>query len=142
MLAKNEEAIGQLYKAYAEKFVAYEDFWLKLSGEEMGHANWIRGLRSKIEEGSVYLNKDRFKKEAIQKLLDYINGELANLQKQERSLRDALTIALNIEIDLIERKYFEILEEDSLELKDVFSRLLDANKNHRDRVEKVWRENK
>jgi len=62
MLARNEEAASQLYKAYAEKFPDYKDFWLSLAEEEIEHADWIHKLHSQIEEGSVYFNDDRVKK--------------------------------------------------------------------------------
>ena len=53
MLARNEEAIGQLYRAYANKYPQYKDFWFNLATEEIEHANWIRQLNTKISEGSL-----------------------------------------------------------------------------------------
>lgn len=53
LLIEYEIMIGRLYKEYAQKFLDWKDFWLRLSAEERGHANWILKLRSKTKEGSV-----------------------------------------------------------------------------------------
>lgn len=142
MLARNEEAVSKLYKAYAEKFPNYESFWSRLAEEEIEHACWIRKLHSKIKEGSVYFNEGRFKIEAIQTSLDYLNDWLVKAQKEEISLINALSLAWDIENALMERKYFEIFEGDSVELKHVLTNLADSTKDHRDRVKRALDENR
>ena len=142
MLARNEEAVSKLYKAYAEKFPAHKGFWSRLAEEEIGHAGWIRKLHSKVKEGSVYFNEGRFKIEAIQTSLDYLNDWLVKARKEEISLINALSLAWDIENALMERKYFEIFEGDSVELKHVLTDLADSTKNHRDRVKRALDENR
>ena len=138
ILAKHEEAAGQLYEEYAQRFPDYKDFWSTLTGDEMEHAVWIRGLHSQIEEGSVYFKEGRFKMEAIKNSLDYLKGRLTEAQKEEISLIKALSIARDIEKALIEKKFFEVFEGDSVELKEVLLNLEAATKEHMDRIEKVW----
>ena len=92
LLVKHERALSQLYKEYAKKFLNEKDFWSKLSAEEIGHANWVQRLHSKIKEGSVYFKEDRFNKEAIKTSLRYLNNQLSKAQMQEMSLMKALSI--------------------------------------------------
>ena len=142
LLAEYEIMIGRLYKEYAQKFLDWKDFWLRLSAEERGHANWILKLRSKTKEGSVYFKEDRFNKEAIKTSLKYLNNQLSEAQMQDISLIKALSIARDIENGLIEKKFFEVFEGDPIELKHVLLNLAAATREHRNRIEKAWNEAK
>ena len=137
MLARNEEAISQLYHAYSEKFPESKGFWLGLADEEIGHAGSLRELHSKIHEGSVYLDESRFKVAAIKTFLDYLEREVAKTREQGVSLINALSTALYIEEALIERKYFEVFETDSVDLKHVLLDLAASTEEHVRRVREV-----
>ena len=128
-----------LYKTYAWKFTAYEKFWARLSGEEMEHANRIRKLLSRVREGSLSIAKDRFKKELIESFSAYLNRELVRVQSLEMELFDVLTVALNIETNILERKYFETFQGDDGELEETFSYLAATTADHAARVEALWR---
>jgi len=140
MMAIHEEAIGELYKAYAKLFPDHEGFWSGLAREETEHAAWIRNLASKAEAGSARLNQKRFRTEAIKTSLDYIKSLTAEAPGQKIKLMDALSTALDIEKALIERKYFEIFEGDSEELKLTLEALTRSTKAHIERVQKAWAE--
>ncbi len=142
LLAKHERALSQLYKEYAKKFLDGKDFWSKLSAEEIGHANWILKLHSKIKEGSVYFKEDRFNKEAIKTSLRYLNNQLSKAQMQEMSLMKALSTARDLENGLIEKKFFEVFEGDSAELRQILLNLAAATKEHLSRIQKAWNRNK
>ena len=142
MLADHELAIGRLYKTYAEKFPYYKDFWLALSAEETQHANWINELQSKIEQGSIRFNPDRFQIPAIQHSLNYAQKMLARAQESDIDLISALSTASSIEDALIENRFFEIFEADSAQLKETLRRLAQATEDHRRRILKVKEENK
>lgn len=142
MLANHEEAIGGLYKAYAKLFPDHESFWSGLAREETEHATWIRDLASKTEAGPASLEQNRFRPEAIQTSLDYIRNLTAEAPGQKIELMDALSTALDIEKALIERKYFEILQGDSEEVRRTFEALTRSTKAHIERVQKAWVEQK
>lgn len=141
-LANHEEAISQLYRKYSGKFPDYEQFWLGLAEEEVLHTKWIRELRDDIEEGTVLFNEDRFNIVGVQTSLNYIKKQIVDSENQEISLRFALFLALDIENALLERKYFEIFEGDSVGLKHVLQDLAEATELHRDRIEKALKEAK
>lgn len=129
-LANHEEAISQLYRKYGDKFPDYEQFWLGLAEEEVLHTKWIRELRDDIEEGTVFFNEGRFNIVAIQTSLKYIKKQIVDSENQEISLPFALFLALDIENALLERKYFEIFEGDSVGLKHVLQDLAEATELH------------
>ena len=141
-LANHEEAISELYRKYSDKFPDYEQFWLGLAEEEVLHAKWIRELRDDIEEGTVFFNEGRFNIVAIQTSLKYIRRQIVDSESQEISLIIALSLALDTEEALLERKYFEIFEGDSVRLKHVLQDLAEATDLHRDRIKKALKEEK
>ncbi len=137
-LAKNEEAIGRLYEAYAHKFTDYQNFWVSLARDEKNHTRWIQSLSSGILQGSVLFNENRFNSAAINTFLNYLEREIAKAQDQYVLLINALSIALYIEQALIEHKYFEVFEGDSIELKNVLIGLAEETRRHLDRVRELW----
>lgn len=135
LLARNEEAISELYEAYAYRFPDYEDLWTSLANDERKHASWIRNLSSYVEEG-------RFNIAAIQSFSKYLDCELAKAQDPNMLLINALSIAKYIEEALIERKYFESFEGDSVEVKHILRDLAIATEKHLDRVQRAWSKEK
>ena len=130
MLIKYEETVGQLYRAYASKFPEYKDFWTKLADEEISHAAWIRQLYKKTEKGLLYFDEGRFNTVAIQTFLNYLNSELSRVNDPSLQVINALSISLYIEEALIERKFFEIFETDSVELKKLLHDLYASTEEH------------
>jgi len=140
VLASHEEAISELYRKYSDKFPDYEQFWLGLAEEEVLHAKWIRELRDDIEEGTVFFNEGRFNIVAIQTSLKFIEKQIVDSESQEMSLIIALSLALDAENALLERKYYEIFEGDSVRLKHVLQDHAEAEDLHRDRIKKALKE--
>jgi len=133
LLAEHEKAIAELYETYATKFQEHEKFWNSLSREESEHARWLMDLTEKTKEGQVYFNEGRFATEAIKSSLADARRQI-NKAKEDLSLIGALSTAYYFEVALIEKKYFEVLEGDSVELKHTLIKLSDATKNHQERI--------
>jgi len=140
LLIKNEEGINKLYLAYAKKFPECGEFWSGLAIEENGHADWIRGLAGQVGEGRLHIESGRFRKVAIESFTKYVEDELTRVQKEEIPLITALSIALSVEQSMIERRFFEIFDTDSAELKHVLQNLATATEEHIKRVEACWAE--
>ncbi|MHC4156665.1 MAG: hypothetical protein ACYST6_17335 [Planctomycetota bacterium] len=134
MLTKHEETIGQLYKAYAERYTDHRDFWLGLSADEDQHARWINELRSKIEDGSVHFNQDRFQIPPIRHSLNYVEKMLLKSVEADFELIEAFSTAWYIEDALLENKFFEVFETDSADLKETLRKLSEATEEHRQRI--------
>jgi rubrerythrin len=137
-LATLEESTGKLYKAYAEIFPDYRQFWSDLSNEEVQHAGWLRKLHNDVVRGSTTFRENRFNEIAIQTFINYLNDEYSKVMSRERVLINALSITLYIEESLIEREYYDVFDRDSPELKQTLSNLVNATKNHIERVREVF----
>jgi len=137
LLAQNEEKVSQLYKAYADKFSNWNKFWLSLSLSEIEHAKWIRDLYSAHLDKTVYLNEDRFKIEPIQIFAEYLQQQLAQVKEQEMPIKSALAIALEVENALIENRYFEVLQADSVEIKRTLLDLAAATADHKNVIKEL-----
>ena len=137
MLAANEEAVANLYSAYASRFSDYEDFWNRMAKEEIAHASIIRRCSDEITRGLVHLNEKRFNKEALNTYSDYIKRELDLTQESRLSLMHALSTAFYIEQSLIEARFFEVFEGGSVELKKLLSQHMANEKEHLDRVRRL-----
>jgi len=142
MMVENEELVSELYRRYSEKFAVHEDFWFGLAVEEINHSIWIRDLNKKVLDGDVRFDESRFNMYALKNFRDYMNEMIGIANTQEVTLESALGTALNIESALIERKFFEVFESDSKELKEVLNLLAISTKRHADLVREFWNKTK
>lgn len=137
-LEQHEKLIGELYEAYANIFTELTDLWNLLSKEEHQHATWIKELDLQASSDSrLFINSHRFKIEAINTSLEYIQKEIERVNRSSISIVEALSISFYIEQSLIESKLFEVFETDSVELKHLLLKLYNETINHRNRVREV-----
>ena len=137
-MAKNEEAVSRLYQAYADRFPGQKAFWSGLAADEISHAGWIRGLQAKMRDGSLTVNRDRFRIQPVRGFSAYLERELTSAQEPGMSPINALSVAVYIEESMIEQHYFEVFAPDGPELKRVLSDLLTATRSHLDKVRDEW----
>jgi len=133
MLAKNEETVSQLYSAYEDRFPEYKDFWSGLAVEEIDHANELRKLCEIAGEGSLHIKEGRFNTTAIGSFSSYVKKE----SEPDRVKSLSLINALSIEESMIERKFFDVFEADSAELRHVLLSLAAETKRHREQVRQL-----
>jgi len=137
-MAKNEEAVSRLYQAYAGKFPPQKAFWSALAADETSHAGWLRGLLAKMREGSLSINRDRFKLQPVRGFSGYLERELATASEPGMSPINALSVALYIEESIIEQRYFEVFTADAPELKRILADLAGATNGHLEKVREEW----
>jgi hypothetical protein len=141
MLAKHEEAIGELYSEYAKKFGSLAQFWEKLADEEEQHAYWIRRLDRRIlEEDCGYIDTQKFSTKMVDESLERIKKKLEEAKNGEVELKDALKFAMSVEESIIESKYFEVFVGDIAEIKQVQYCLEEVTREHRERIAKALSE--
>lgn len=133
MLAENEKAVAGLYHAYAEKFPHYSDFWSGLADEEMAHFRLIQNVESR-DDLSIKIREDRFDPKIIQISLDFIAEKLNQAKTENISVKDAMSVALDIETGMLERGYFDVFEGDSEEVNNVLRTLADETQKHTSKV--------
>ena len=140
LLADHEEAVGELYRAYAENVPEHRDLWLELAEQEFGHARWIRELGAEVAAGSTSFEGGRFSVEALRTSLDHLREQLAKAQSQDVSPEHALSIGVDIEEGLIEKRFFEVFDSDAPDVKRVLRALSSETSAHRDRLRQAWEE--
>ena len=142
MLAKNEEAVAQLYSAYADRFPEYKDFWSGLAVEEIDHAAELRKLCEIAVKGGLYITEGRFNTTAISTFSSYLEKESEPNRVKELSLINALSIAVYIEESIIEHKFFDVFQTDSVELKQILLNLAAETKRHLKQLRQLWNEHR
>jgi rubrerythrin len=109
-----------------------------LAGEEKNHAKWILNLGEKVRNKQVSMKTDRFKAAAIRTFTNHTEKEIETVKSPVMQVINALSVAFYIENGLIEQKYFEVFESDSIELKQVLQSLATATKQHIQTIRMAW----
>jgi len=140
LLAQNEEKLEELYKIYAERFPGQREFWLRLAREEAGHAVMIRKLTPDIQAERLVFKEDRFEIKAIDSMIRYTENLIQKAKEEGQELIKALSLSVHLERSLLERKFFEICEGDTIEFQKTLEFLKTSTIDHLARVEKMWKE--
>ncbi len=141
-MKEHELALAELYEVYADKFPAYKDFWTKFSREEYQHADWINTLQTRIEESNEDFVVERFPIGAVEHSTEYVKKLTNTTRQSDMLLINALSTAVHLEQALIEKKYFEVFEGDSLSIKKTLSLLAQSTQKHYEELHAVWQEHR
>jgi hypothetical protein len=76
----------------------------------------------------------RFRAPALLSSLDFVRERLQEAQKGEVSLAAALAASRDLELGLIEKRFFDILEGDAPEIRQLLQTLTDETGAHRARI--------
>jgi len=138
LMAAHESALAELYRAYAKKLPGYEEFFGGLAADEVLHARMVAGFADEVKRGKVQVRPGRFSSQEILSSLDFARARVAEAERGGMSLMEALSTAKDLEDALIERKYFEIFEDDGPELTRLLERLATETEAHRRKVTEAW----
>ena len=141
-MKEHEQSLAHLYERYATKFLEYKGFWTELSLEEVQHADWLDKLQAGIEGSSEDFIVERFPLGAIQHSTEYVKKLAETADQPDFVLINALSTALRLEEALMENKYFEVIETDSIKTKHTLAMLAQSTREHYQRVRKLWLEHK
>jgi len=135
LMAAHESEIAELYRAYAQRFAPCRELFLGLAADEVEHARLISGLAAKVKAGEIQVVPGRFRAAAVLTSLDYVRECLQRVQNQESTLAAALATARDLEQGLIEKRFFDIVQEDGPEVMGLLCRLSEETATHRTRLE-------
>jgi hypothetical protein len=131
-LAAHEDAIGDLYAAYAVRFPKAASFWQGLSGEEYGHGSLMRDLGAHEHELDVFVDTRRFPLPELQAATRSVRDQIAVAEGSRVTLVEALETALDLEQQMIERDAYEVFSSDSPNVSRVLGHLHASSERHRD----------
>jgi rubrerythrin len=141
LLERYEEAISALYKVYAQLFPELKDPWQRLAGDEIRHAEWMRTLRARIQDGSVRLSRQHMATTGqVLDGIDHMEIEMARAQEGNVSVVAALAIGVQLERSILERDWYRSFETDSAELQRVFQSLAAETAKHLEFLTKLSEE--
>ncbi|MFO8101727.1 MAG: hypothetical protein R6U37_06150 [Dehalococcoidia bacterium] len=135
-MSRHEELISRLYQTYALTHPDMAEFWNLLSLQEIQHRDWLNNLAALVGTGKLHFDKDRFRIEPLRLAMEYIEQELYKAQHMAIPLEEALNKALYIEESMIEQKFFEVFESDSVDMKHVLQNLEKETKGHIEMIRK------
>jgi len=135
-LALHEEALSELYAAYAEALPDRAEFWGRLSAEETLHAGWLRQFQSEVGKGLTRYKSPPWPTDTS---LERVKGLLAQARKSKVTLLVALSTALNLEKALIESRAFESFESDDPELSSILTHLANDTERHQAAISEAYR---
>ena len=136
LLARNETVLSQLYRTYAKRFPAQEAFWNRLTEDELRHADWVHALGLQAAEGAVAFKSRRYTEKTLRGFIAYIKELIP--RAEYHTLVQCLSLALDIEKALIEKKFFVVFAGDSPAFARLLKRLAAATGKHIEAVRKMW----
>jgi len=131
-----EQVIGQLYEVYAGLFSTDYSFWVQLSKEEEEHANLVENLAKDLQDGNISFDDRRFKLNAIQTTIRYVQQKINQANNKELTKKEAYSIAWDLENGLLEKSFFKTFQADNIRLKEVLKKLNNDTEEHRNRINK------
>lgn len=141
-MKEHELALAELYEVYADKFPEHKIFWAKFSSEETQHADWINTLQTKVEESPDDFVVERFAIGAVENSTEYVKKLADTARQSDMLLINALSTAVHLEQALIEKKFFEVFEGDSVKTKHILSLLAQSTQKHYEILREVWQEHR
>jgi rubrerythrin len=133
-MAAHEAAVAELYGAYAKRVPQYEKLFLLLQEEEVRHARLLADFVEKVRDGAVRVRPECFRSRDILASLDHLREHLRKAREGEVSAIEALSTAVDLESDLIEKRWFEIVETDDPELLRLLQTLAADQMAHGERL--------
>ncbi|HAK60466.1 MAG TPA: hypothetical protein DCO77_08805 [Nitrospiraceae bacterium] len=133
-----EFKLAELYAILSEQFYAQREFWSSISAEELEHAEWLEYLYKKAGDGSLMFNEESTKTYTVEAFLSYLTGVIEKAKHRDLSLAQALSLSLDIEKSMLEKKVFEHFQSNSLDLKNVLKTLKDETERHATTIRGMW----
>lgn len=133
-----EFKLAELYTILSEQFSTHQEFWSSLSAEELEHASWLEYLFKKAGEGSLVFQEEATKTYTVEASLSYLTGVIEKAKHRDLSLAQALSLSLDIENSMLEKKVFEHFQSNSLDLKNVLKTLKDETERHATTIKGMW----
>ncbi len=129
-----ELALAEFYEACSVAFSEQETFFHALKKEENKHAVLISELIDVVRNGKLEGVPGRFKMPALNVYLDGIRASIEKVNSGKLSLIQVLTLSMNYEKSIVEKKFFEAIQSTSSQYDSVKMLLGMETKEHCRRI--------
>ena len=137
--ARHEEALSELYDAYARCFPDHAEFWNALSKEEKEHSEIFRDLGERVLSGEVVVDPAKFPADGVQWSRSYVQHRIYAAKSDRESMLGLLSVAIELERDLIESVIFEVIESYPERLKTTLTSQSEDIQRHLEMLEEMWK---
>lgn len=135
-LVQQKFLTAELYKLLAGHYPEYADFWSSISEEELEHASWLEYLFKKVQEEFVVFEEKGIKTYTITAFLAYLQDAIKLAKDEKPSLSKALSLTLDIERSLLEKRLFEHFIGQDREMSTLIRDLKRKMRDHGERIDK------
>ncbi|MHB9024259.1 MAG: ferritin family protein [Armatimonadota bacterium] len=133
-LMMHEEGIQYFYEECANQFPEHDDFWLKLAREERGHVESLRSLTPLIEEEKITVPEAESVLAVLDEYLQYLTKQSDILNNSTLSVLPVISMALDMEESLLEKRFFTYLSGEAPELQNLIQGMLADTLGHAGRL--------
>jgi rubrerythrin len=135
LLTQQGLLVAEIYLFFSSLFPNLRDFWAALSKEEMYHASWLDYLYRTVQNGTVHFNEERMRTYTVETFIKYLTDTLAKVKQRAPTLREAFSIALDIENSMLMRRIFDHFQTSDRQLATLLRELRLKNAQRRGRIE-------
>jgi hypothetical protein len=137
LFAYNEKRIKQLYSLYAVSFPSEQAEWQRLALEEGGHAAILHSLGERFQGSKdVYLiTASGFR--ILGYVRRFLEKEIRRARRGKVLAAAAITTAIRLELSMLEKRYFDVFESATAEIKSGIERLNRETEIHASRLRKM-----
>ena len=134
LFQENELRVSELYKIYSQKIPDHKNFWKKLSGEEIGHADDIAAIYG--DKNQDYFAENKFARGVIKYVSGFVEEKIKEAKEKKMTHADAINIALRIEQSMLEKKCFDMFIPTNTTVKQVMKKLNEDTERHAEQLRK------
>ncbi|MFC1671494.1 ATPase, T2SS/T4P/T4SS family [Planctomycetota bacterium] len=140
LVCQHEEELQHLYEAYARCVPAQADFWLAIAASEAGHSKAMKQIQVYARDGVVLVPDPEKAKSVFTKALGHVRLSAEETELHGVSPSIALLTAQQIEVSIVERKFFVFFETSEQHPADLLNRIMDESAEHAHMIAQMIRE--
>ncbi len=143
VLSELELKVSQFYNACAESYSEEEEFWESLVSCEKLHSCYISRISGFIKEKPEQFEVGRrFNSVAAKTVIKGVDSDIEKVKNNLIDIKKALNIARDIEMSLLEQKFFEIVKSENNEFLNLLDKIVSDTREHKVKIEKKINEYK
>jgi rubrerythrin len=137
MLINHELTMKRLYEVFAGTFSGHKDLWTGLADDEQRHADMLGKIMYEPGVDEWVLQDNRLNPQVIKFSDRYIESQAEKAQFGKLSLKQALSIARDLEGALVEKQFSKISDLSSEELREPLISIAADTERHLKTVEEA-----
>jgi hypothetical protein len=130
-LAAHENAVGDLYAAFEQRFVHESGLWHELATQEYGHSEALRALAHNDGDLAAFIDADRFNAGEVRRATARVREQVEVAEYSSMNLKEALRAAVELERSMIESRAFTVIAGDSPSVSKTLEHLRLDSQRHR-----------